>query len=217
MELALDEDQRALGTAARDILGKICPPDAVREARRSPCGADGRLWARTAEMDLLGVAMPEEYGGLGGRDLEMAILLEEAGRVAFPGPLVEACVAALTIAEYADVERRRRWLPRLGEGSATATLLLDDFLVAYAEQAGVAVVARDGQLRLVPAAQLQVRSRLSADNVRPLSSVGVEPDAATLLTGDPAAAERLRAHGCRRRRVLREPRVSDCRGRCGSQ
>ena len=39
-------------------------------------------WAKLAELGLLGLRVPEEYGGLGMDEVDLVLLLEETGRAA---------------------------------------------------------------------------------------------------------------------------------------
>ena len=73
------EGGRALADAARTFLTAECPPSRVRAAWADGAALDRRLWSQLAEVGFLGVAVPEEFGGLGHGDLELAVLLEEAG------------------------------------------------------------------------------------------------------------------------------------------
>src|SRR5439155_1490772 len=66
-----------------------------------------------------------QYGGGGLGFLDVALLLEEMGRVLLPSPFVATAVlgAPLVLAAGSE-EQRRRWLPRLAAGDAIATLAL---------------------------------------------------------------------------------------------
>ena len=65
--------------------------------------ADGRsagyneaLWKQLAETGLLGIAIDEEHGGQGLGMIELALVLEEMGRAAYPGPYFATVVLAAT-------------------------------------------------------------------------------------------------------------------------
>jgi alkylation response protein AidB-like acyl-CoA dehydrogenase len=194
VQLDLDDDQLTLRKAAREILFTACPPEHVRAVRENAPGArraEDELWARLAGLDLLVLGISEEDGGLGGTDLELAILLEEAGRVAMPGPLLETLVATFVLAETAITPAHRGWLTELGRGTATATILTGEGFAAWAERAAVALVAEGDELHLVPAEKLDVISLESVDHVRPLATVRCTPDSETRLTADKHALVRL--------------------------
>jgi alkylation response protein AidB-like acyl-CoA dehydrogenase len=193
VELDLDDDQLSLRKAAREILTSSCPPQVVRELRESPEPepAGERLWRRLAELDLLRLTVPEDEGGIGGSDVELAILLEEAGRVALPGPLLETVVVTSVLAEVAREPDHRAWLRALGEGAATATVVRDGGLAAWADRAAVGLVVTDGELHLVPAEKLDMTPLVGVDGVRPLATARCTPDAATRLSTDAGVLRRL--------------------------
>ena len=95
MDFSFTPDQLLFQEAVRDLLDKECPPDAVRAAWESdgPGRSEAR-WARLAEMGVVGLTTPEAFGGLGMDELDLVLLLEEAGAVCLPEPLVETVAVA---------------------------------------------------------------------------------------------------------------------------
>ena len=79
MEFGFTEDQEILRDQVRKLLAGVCPPDYVEQ-----CDRDGvppkEAYAAMGEHGWLGLMMAEEYGGAGGSPVDVAILLEEAGR-----------------------------------------------------------------------------------------------------------------------------------------
>ena len=108
MEFAFTEDQLAFRDAVRDLLAKECPPEVVRaawpegpagEGARSDADQVAKVWTDLAEMGVLGIAVPEEHGGLGLTEVDWVLLAEETGYAALPHPFVETvCVAAPLLA-----------------------------------------------------------------------------------------------------------------------
>jgi alkylation response protein AidB-like acyl-CoA dehydrogenase len=141
MRFALTEDQAALRDAARDLLTRECKPAVVREAWEGGAGAPGvaAVWAKLAEMGVLGAAVPEEAGGLGLGARDLVPLLEEAGRVALPLPIVEtAFVAAPLLAAAGDEDA----VGRLIEGELLVACALDGAdEVPWAGDAGLILTA----------------------------------------------------------------------------
>ena len=79
MDFDFTQDQEVLRSNARKILQEICPPDYVQK-----CDSEARppreAYDAMAENGWLGLLLPEEYGGVSGSPIDVAILLEEAGR-----------------------------------------------------------------------------------------------------------------------------------------
>ncbi len=118
MRFAFTDDQLAFRDAVRDLLAKECTPEVVRaawpdgtdahgarkgEGARADEGRVAGVWSRLAEMGVLGIAVPEEHGGLGLGELDWVLLAEETGYAALPHPFVEtACVVAPLLASSGD-------------------------------------------------------------------------------------------------------------------
>jgi alkylation response protein AidB-like acyl-CoA dehydrogenase len=141
MRFALTEDQAALRDAVRDLLARECKPAVVREAWEGGAGAPrvAAVWEKLAEMGVLGAAVPEEAGGLGLGACDMVPLLEEAGRVALPLPIVEtAFVGAPLLAAAGDEDA----VGRIVEGELLVACALDGAdEVPWAGDAGLVLTA----------------------------------------------------------------------------
>lgn len=114
MDIALTSAQEMWRASVRDFLAKECPPSLVREAEVEP-GAWAGLWDKIAALGWPGLLVPQELGGAGATLMEVALLLEEAGRAALPGPLLPVLFSALLLQE-GEPALRRRLLPPLARG-----------------------------------------------------------------------------------------------------
>jgi len=122
IDFGLSEEQEALQTAARDFLARECPPALVRETAKTPDGVPRALYAKMAELGWMGLIVPEAQGGLGRGALELALVLEELGRAAAPGPFLGTQLITLALLRGGSAAQRRTWLPRLLAGEAFAAL-----------------------------------------------------------------------------------------------
>jgi alkylation response protein AidB-like acyl-CoA dehydrogenase len=129
MDFALSPDQELLRSAARGFLDERVTPAVVRALWEDARGESDAIWKEMAGLGWLGLGLPEAWGGSGLGMVEAAVLLEELGRVAWPGPYLETALGARALAEAGSEEQRRRWLPALAAGDARATVcFLDDGL-----------------------------------------------------------------------------------------
>src|SRR6476469_552956 len=103
MDFDLSTDQVALRDAAREFLDDQCPPTRIRAAHASDLRWDPELWTAMVELGWLGVAMREAEGGLGLGTVELAVLLEQAGRHLVPVPFLSTIVA-LDVARAAGAD-----------------------------------------------------------------------------------------------------------------
>jgi alkylation response protein AidB-like acyl-CoA dehydrogenase len=122
IDFGLSEEQEALQRSARDFLTRECPPALVREAARRPDGLPHALYARMSELGWTGILVPEAAGGLGLGTLELALVLEELGRAAAPGPFLGTQLVTAALVRAGSAAQRRRWLPRLLAGEVHGAL-----------------------------------------------------------------------------------------------
>src|SRR5262245_27237862 len=94
-----------------------------------------------AELGWMGLVVPEAEGGLGLGTLELALVCEELGRVAAPGPFLPTQLVIAALLGAGSKAQRARWLPPLVSGESVGAL-------AYLEESdrqdasGIAVAAR---------------------------------------------------------------------------
>ena len=88
MDFGLTEEQQLLKDTVRRFLADRCPTERVRQVMESDTGHDGELWAGLAELGITAIADPEERGGMGGEFLDLALVAEELGYAAVPGPFL---------------------------------------------------------------------------------------------------------------------------------
>jgi alkylation response protein AidB-like acyl-CoA dehydrogenase len=184
MDFSFSEEQSMLGELAREILAKEVTPERLKQVGASSDWIDDPLWQQLAESNLLGVAIPEAYGGMGFGLCELVVLLQELGRVVAPVPAHASLVlGALPIAEFGSEEQRGRWLPALAGGELTLTAALVDADSAdparpatHARQDGEAWLL-EGRKRFVPAAGRASRILVPAATGKGVGLFLVDPQA----------------------------------------
>ena len=127
MDLGLNETQQMLRTSAREFLEVECPASYVRDMERDGRGYTPQFWDKLAGLGWLGLVFPEEYGGSEMGFVELAILLEEMGRVLMPGPYFSTVVmAGMTIWEAGSQEQKQEYLSGIASGRLIMTLALTE-------------------------------------------------------------------------------------------
>ena len=127
MDFALTDEQELLRKAARHFLETECPKSVVKKLEASDLGYSPGLWKKMAELGWLGLILPEEYGGVGGNLMDLAVLFEELGRAALPGPMFSTIVlGALPILEAGDGEQKKLILPKVAKGEIILTMALTE-------------------------------------------------------------------------------------------
>lgn len=131
MALVLNEEQLMLKDAAAGFLNEKAPVAALRALRdeRDELGYNAELWQEMAEMGWAGIAIPEEYGGLGYGYTGLGLVLEQMGRNLSASPLqASVLVCATAIARMGSEAQKQALLPALASGGLLMSLALQEGL-----------------------------------------------------------------------------------------
>jgi len=192
VRFAFDERQLEFRTQLRALTDKTCTPADLRQAWDSDQGWSESRWALLADMGVVGLTVPETYGGLGLGLVDLVLLLEEAGRAGLPEPLLETTALGVPLLVGASTERahelRARWLPLVAAGDAVLTVGTEDMrLVPAARSVHLLLLQRHRELHAVPGESTIRVPRPTLDGARRLAEVTWGPSTATLLaSGDEA-------------------------------
>jgi len=120
MDFTYDSEQKALRDAVRGLVGKTYADyEQRRRTVAADPGYDEQLWARLAEMGVLGLPFSEEDGGVGAGPIELGIVAAELGRVLAPEPFLTAVVlAGGLVAAAGSPEQRAGALGALAAGES---------------------------------------------------------------------------------------------------
>jgi acyl-CoA dehydrogenase len=125
MDFTYNDEQKAVAEAADAIFSGLVTPDRVKATEATEDRVDRELWAALAQADLVGLSLPEAYGGGGYGLVELAILLESQGRVVAPVPLwATVALGALPIAEFGSEALKAEVLPKVVAGEQILTAAL---------------------------------------------------------------------------------------------
>jgi alkylation response protein AidB-like acyl-CoA dehydrogenase len=92
MDFRLTEEQLALQEVLRRFIAKDYDFERRRAFARSPLGYSSQAWAQYAELGLLGLPYPEEFGGLGGSGVDTMAVMELVGQGLLLEPYVSTVV-----------------------------------------------------------------------------------------------------------------------------
>ena len=142
LEDQLSEDERMLRDAAREYAQSRLQPrviEAYREERTDP-----GIFAEMGEAGLLGVTVPEEYGGLGASYVTYGLVAREVERVdsGYRSMMsVQSSLVMYPIHAYGSEEQHRKYLPALASGASIGCFGLTE-PDAGSDPAGMKTVAR---------------------------------------------------------------------------
>ncbi len=209
MALVLNEEQVMLRDAAAGFLKEKATVAHLRALRDAgdATGFSPDVWAEMAEMGWAGIAIDEQFGGLGYGYTGLGLVLEQAGRNLSASPLQSTVlVAASVINELASAGQKERLLPGIAAGQALVSLALQEGPHHAPERTQTSAV-RDGEDYVISgckvlvmdapsAAQFIVIARTSgsAGDTAGLSALLVDADAGG-LTVEPRAMVDSRGSG----------------------
>jgi alkylation response protein AidB-like acyl-CoA dehydrogenase len=172
VDFTFTDEQRAFQSAVRDLLTKECPPEHVRAMTTDPTGRSPKLWKALASLGVVGLTVPGEYGGLGGDETDLVLILEEAGRAALPEPLVETTAVAVPMLRDAGGPLAAEWLPKMAEGDAILVPGgIDGVLVSDAHVADRILIAGEAGIEAVEPERLATTPVRSVDATRRIFSL----------------------------------------------
>src|SRR5688500_4444334 len=127
MDFELTPDQEAIRTLTRELAEAEIVPNAAAWDRehRFP----DELYPKLAELGLMGVCVPEEYGGAGADFVSYVLVLEELSRAdAGVGVTVAVHTSATTlpILAFGTDEQRARFVPPLARGEHLGAFALTE-------------------------------------------------------------------------------------------
>ncbi|ACL04357.1 Acyl-CoA dehydrogenase domain protein [Desulfatibacillum aliphaticivorans] len=123
MDLDLTKEQGFIKSSAREFLKKECPVSTVREMRDDPEGFSRNVWKKMAVLGWQGIMIPEEYDGMGGDFLDLALILEAMGEVCCNGPFFSTvALGAAAIINWGTEEQKKELLPQISKGNLILSL-----------------------------------------------------------------------------------------------
>ena len=122
MNLDFSEEQDMLREMIRGLCNEYCSVETVREMEDHAVGYPDELWKQMGELGVLGLLIPESYGGGEQTLLEAAIVYEELGRALAPSPhFVSSVVSASALLAGGSDAQKQEWLPKIAGGEAILT------------------------------------------------------------------------------------------------
>jgi len=206
MEFGLSDEQRMLEDSVRGFLGEKLSMERLRKIAEIGGGFDAALWEGLIEQGVVGLLVPERFGGSGLGLLDAAVVAESLGYYAAPAPFPASLVMApLALVAAGSEAQQAEWLPGIASGEARMS-------VAFAGGAGqtgdasvqlegdrisgrligaldggaashVLIFLPDGRAALVDAHEtgVDVDVRRSLDRTRPVSNWTVNNAKAVIL------------------------------------
>jgi alkylation response protein AidB-like acyl-CoA dehydrogenase len=123
MDFELTDDQRSLRASIVEFARRELNDGVAERDKEGSFSRDA--WRKCAELGILGLPVPEEYGGAGSDATTTLVALEALGYACTDNGLLFSLNAQMwaietPILRYGSEEQKRRWLPGLADGSVLA-------------------------------------------------------------------------------------------------
>jgi alkylation response protein AidB-like acyl-CoA dehydrogenase len=165
LDFALNEQQEMMQALARDFLTDEYTDKVLKAIVADEKGLTPELWQKLAAVNLTGLAIPEECGGVGDF-LDLIVVLEEMGRACFISPFFTTLVlGASAIIEAGSGEQKQRYLPAIAEGKSIVTLAVTESSGSYAPDAISLKAEQNGSDFILNGTKLFVPDALTADHI----------------------------------------------------
>jgi len=166
MDFSLAEERRLLQDTIRRFLANEYAFDKRRARVASAEGFSRGTWKEFARLGLVGIAMREEDGGLGGDAFDTLIVMESFGRALVTEPyLATVVLGAGLIADAGSEAQRAAWLPAVAEGEKLLAFAHTEPGARYAEAYVTTKAVRDGSSWRLDGKKSVVLNAQSADAI----------------------------------------------------
>ncbi|MAG30882.1 MAG: acyl-CoA dehydrogenase [Deltaproteobacteria bacterium] len=189
MDLDLTDEQRMLREMVRGVCAQYSPVEVVRACEDDEKGYPDELWKQLVELGLVGMLIPEEFGGQAQGLLEAAIVYEEFGRALAPIPhFVSGVLSAGAIALAGGDEQKQTWLPGIANGDSILTPAWLEPRNGFGAKGVQMRAVQDGDDFVLSGVKLHVNFASSAARLVVLARTGDAEQDVDLFLVDPRAA-----------------------------
>ena len=125
MNFELTDDQKMIKDSVADFAQKNILPNRMiwDEAQIFP----RELFSEMGKIGLMGMLVPEEYGGSNFGLAGISVILQECGKTLTPSPLFATGVlGAYAISQYGTEDQKKKYLPQIANGEITTAIAIDE-------------------------------------------------------------------------------------------
>src|SRR3954463_4611334 len=123
MDFTFNEEQEELRRTVRSFMERQSPSSYVRAMIDDERGFTDDVWDQLVDLGWPALLVPEADGGLGLGLVDLVVVMEEMGRVPFPGPYFSSSVFATLAAKHLGL---RDQPASLASGATRGTVALEE-------------------------------------------------------------------------------------------
>ena len=127
MNFELTEDQLMLQDTVRKLMARVATPEYCRETIKKKAFPQ-KLYDALIEAGFMAIPYPEEFGGLGGSLVDVAIVMEEINKPSSDLPMMfgGAMFCGLNVLRMGTQEQKEKWLPKVISGDVKLSIGLSE-------------------------------------------------------------------------------------------
>lgn len=132
MHWGYTKEETLLKKSAGEFLKKKELLEFARGLENHETGFSEQMWTEMANLDWMGILIPEQFDGLDMGFSNLAIILEEMGKYCYSGPFFSTVVlGSKIIADLGSTEQKKRYLPKIAEGKLKLAFALYEENASY--------------------------------------------------------------------------------------
>jgi len=116
MDFEYSEEQQLLADSVQRFIRKDYDFEARKKIVASEAGCSEAVWRTFAEMGLLGLPVPQDYGGFGGGAIDLMAVMEAFGDGLVVEPYLATVLGARIVARAGSKAQQKSILPAVAEG-----------------------------------------------------------------------------------------------------
>ena len=123
MDFNYTQEQQMLADTVERFVADSYSLEVRRQLAASEHGFSHEYWQQFADLGLLGLVVPEQYGGLGGSAVETLIVMQEVGRGLVLEPYWSSAVVAARLIDFVGTAGQKSdWLKLIAAGTRRLAL-----------------------------------------------------------------------------------------------
>ncbi len=145
MDFRYTEEQLSLQNTLQRFIARDYDFERRRSLARSPLGYSAEAWEQYAELGLLALPFPEEFGGLGGNGVDIMAVMEQVGQGLLLEPYLSTVVlCGGLIRDAASDSVKKAMLPQIAAGKLQIALAAYEAAGRYALSHVACAAVRSG-------------------------------------------------------------------------
>ncbi|MBF5007730.1 acyl-CoA dehydrogenase family protein [Diaphorobacter caeni] len=166
MDFSFTEEQRMLRDGVTRVMNELATPEYIRECDREQRFPE-ELYKAWVDLGLLRLPFPEEYGGMGGNVIDLAVMAEAISYKSFDffTALGASLFCGLNLLAKGTTEQKAQLLPKLLAGEVKFSVSISEPEAGSDVGAMRSTAVRDGTDWLINGQKLWATSAGAPDNI----------------------------------------------------